>query len=94
MKAKKPALRVVEKVTPISTKSKSGDSWTPLQLLESFVTDVKAGKTVPEKIMLHWMEANPNGTSSPRRWQAGCSRSEEIAFCELAKLMAMEDWKA
>lgn len=91
-KRKKPAMRVVEKVTPIRPETPA--VWTGLQLLEEFVAAVKAAKTTPDKLMIFWLEATPDGRLLPRRWQSGCERADEIALCEMAKLLAMEDWKA
>ncbi len=81
------------KIVPIASKHPSGDAWSPVQLLEEFLADVKAGKIAPIKLSLQYVEVTPAGSWLPRSWQAGCSRSEEIALLEIAKTNAIQDWK-
>ena len=89
MAQQKPRLKVV----PISTKHPSGDTWSPLQLLKEFVSDVEAGNLRPVKLVLHFFEETPDGGLQPRSWQAGCTRTEEIALMELEMHRAIEAWR-
>lgn len=84
------------KIVPISSKSASSASWTPEQLLEEFLADLRAGKIHPANLLVYWMddEGNPDGRLSPRRWIANVSRSEEIAFHTLGIHRAVEDWRS
>lgn len=86
------SLRVVEKVTRIRPEAEP--EYSGLQILEEFTGKVKAGTIRPDKLMIFWLEASPDGRLVPHRWQAGCERADEIALCEMAKLLALEDWKA
>lgn len=87
-------LHAVEKVTHISTKHPSGDTWTPTMLLEEFVAEVQAERILIKSCVLHFQEVLPSGRLRLRRWQAGCSRAEEIAFATAAIHDAVEDWKS
>lgn len=81
------------KIVPIAIKHPSGNSWTPQQLLEEFVAYVQAGKIDMTQCVLHFFEREANGRMRLRRWQAGCSRAEEIALCQVAMLTAIEEWR-
>lgn len=81
------------KVVPIASKSSSSASWSPVQMLDEFVADVKAGKETPAKMMIFYLVDDGAGGWTPRTWFANCSKVEEIALCELAKARAIDNWK-
>lgn len=83
-----------DNVVPIARKHRSGDVWTPVQLLEELLADIKAGKEHPSRLLVTWTETTEDGKRDRiRHWQAQCSRSEEIAFLTAAAQMAIEDWR-
>lgn len=94
--AKHPGIHMIERVTPFRPKAAEVvETWSPLQLLEELVAEVKAGTVNPQAMAIHWLESTDNGTRSrPRRWQCGLSRAEEIALLEMSKLLALEDWRS
>lgn len=87
-------LHVVEKVTHIATKHPSGTTWTPQMLLEEFLAEIQAGRIDLRSCVLHFQQVLPSGRIRHSRWQANCSRAEEIAYATMAIHDAIEDWKA
>lgn len=84
------------KIVPISTKSSSSGSWSPEQLLEALLDDLRSGKIHPTNLMVFWMDEGEgdDGRLQPRRWIANVSRAEEIAFHTLGIHRAIEDWRS
>ena len=82
------------KVVPIATRSNSPNSWTGEQCIEDFVESIKAGKIDPAKVMIVWFSKDLlTGALTPHRWFAQVNKAEEIALLELAKQMAIDEWK-
>lgn len=83
------------KVVPISTKHSSSTSWSPEQLLEEFLAEIRAGKVHPRNLMVYWMDdgGKAGDRFRPQRWVANVSREEEIAFHTLGIHRAIDDWR-
>lgn len=68
-------------------------AWTPISVFEEFIADMKAGKIKPEKTMIFYLETNAAGRLIPHYWCQSISTAEQIAFGELIKHLAMQDWQ-
>lgn len=86
-------MNVVPKVVNLASKSTSGSTWSPVQLLREFLDAVESGKEKPIMLSVNWMEETTDGGWRPRFWQAGCSRAEQIAFLEVMKQSLLDDWR-
>lgn len=67
--------------------------WTPVEMVEEFLADLKANKETPDRMLIVWFSAEADGSLRPHRWYAGMTRADEIALLELAKQIAMDDWR-
>jgi hypothetical protein len=67
--------------------------WSPEQLLEEFLADIRAGKITPTNLMVFWMNEEGGGQLRPCRWIANVSRSDEIAYFTLGIHKAVDDWR-
>jgi len=65
---------------------------TPVEVLEAFVADVKAGRVKPQGVVILWYEQLENGRLRPCSWHANMSYAELIAFLEVQKRMVIHDW--
>lgn len=68
-------------------------NWTPIQLLEEFLEEIRTGKETPICLQVSWIEELPNGNRCPRFWHAGCTIAEQISFTELIKMRLINIWK-
>lgn len=84
---KAPVLSLVERRPPQQT------PWSPVELLEELLADVKAGKVVPLNMMVFFTEQLPDQKERPRTWSANVSRAEAIAYCTLEIQRTLEDWR-
>lgn len=82
------------KPTLIADKSPSAHSWSPVQALETLLADVKAGKIHPAQIVIVWTDSRSDGSKQVHRWKAQVDRTEEIAYLDVARLQAIEDWRS
>lgn len=78
----------------IAEKSASAHSWSPVQAIETFLADVKAGKIHPAQIVIVWTDSRSDGSKQIHRWKAQVDRTEEIAFLDVARLQAIEEWRS
>lgn len=69
-------------------------AWSPVELLEAFLESIRAGTVTPANLMVFFCEREPDGRLRPHTWSANISTTEAIAFCELEKQRAIEDWRA
>jgi len=68
--------------------------WTPLELLETFIAEVKSGKeTATSGMMLFWFEACPDGRRRPAIWHSNMSVEEQLAVIEVAKVTIIRHWQ-
>lgn len=67
--------------------------WSPVELLEEFVAEIKAGKVKPDNLMVFFLESQPDGRQRPHVWSANVSRAEAIAFCQLETARSIEEWR-
>lgn len=85
------------RLVPFTPKAAEGSTtWSPEQLLEELLADLRAGKIHPLNLMVYWMDADPadGGRMRPRRWIANVSRAEEIAFHMLGVHQSIDEWRA
>lgn len=89
MAKRRPALTVIHApIRPVP------DPWTPVTLLEEFVAKLKSGEIKCSKgLMVFFLEESENGRRRPHYWTTGLGEAEIIGFCEVAKAMAIEDWR-
>lgn len=73
---------------------KKEEPWTPLGVLEEFVADVRSGKLHPQKVMIFYVEPDADGRLRPHYWCQQVSIAEQMAYGELIKALALEDWKS
>lgn len=73
----------------------SAAAWSPEQLLEELLADLRAGKIHPTNLMVYWMddEGAAGNRLRPRRWIANVTRAEEVAFHMLGALQAIDEWR-
>lgn len=69
------------------------EKWSPTELLEQLLADVKAGTVNPTNLMVFFTE-EIDGRLRPRTWSANMSHVETIAFCEMEKARVLEDWRS
>lgn len=81
------------KIAPISQKSTNCYTWTGEQCVATFLADIRAGTINPAKIMIVWFSQDADGSLHPHRWFAQIDRCEGIALLDLAKHIAIEEWK-
>lgn len=67
--------------------------WTPESCIQEFLDDVKAGRVVPNNVMIFYVEENKEGRLVPHYWLQNVSHSEQIAYGTLIQQMALEDWR-
>jgi hypothetical protein len=80
-------LSLVERRPPVD------DPWSPLEMLEEFVADVKSGKVQPANLAIHWCERTERGGLRPNVVFANMDATEAVAFGQLQTQMALERWK-
>ena len=68
--------------------------WSPLEMLEQLVADIKAGKEKPARMFIGWLEPVEGGNFTPRWWNAGCEIPERIALLEIQKHALLAHWMA
>lgn len=85
----------VLKIVPIYSKHPSSTTWSPEQLLEELLADLRAGKIHPTNLMVYWLDdgGKADGSLVPRRYIANVSLAEEIAFYTLGIHKAIDDWR-
>lgn len=83
------------KIVPIYSKHPNNTTWSPEQLLEELLADLRAGKIHPTNLMVYWLDddGKPDGRLIPRRWIANVTKAEEIALHTLGVHKAIEDWR-
>lgn len=63
-------------------------------LLKELIAEIEAGKAKPDKLCVFFMECGTTPESwRPRYWYTGVDTTERIAYGELMKLQAIEDWR-
>ncbi len=72
---------------------KAEPKWDPRDALKEFVADVESGKITLGNVMIFWVEPTPDGRRVPHYWLGNVSITEQIAYGELVKTMAMDDWR-
>jgi hypothetical protein len=65
--------------------------WTPRDALEFALQQIV--KTNVDQAMVHWLVKNEDGTVTWKYSVSGMNRAEVIAYLEVFKIGAIEDWK-
>lgn len=81
------------KIVALPPKPEPAAPWTPLELLTEFTEKVRDGRIVASNLMVFYVEREPDGTLRPHYWVANVSTAEQIAYGELMKQMALDDWR-
>lgn len=83
-------------IVPFPAPPPKVETWEPAAMVQNFLDEITAGTAKPTKMMIVWFSENPEtGRLIPHRWFAGSvNHADEIALLELAKAMAIEDWKS
>jgi hypothetical protein len=68
--------------------------WSPVELLEEFLVDVKAGTITPTGIAVHFFTEDPDGTLRPGHWHANLSYPELLALLAVQKQHILEKWRS
>jgi len=89
--AKRPRKLAVVKTFPLAKVEEP--RWTPLSVLEEFTEDVRSGKIKAENVMVFYVAKNAEGRLIPHHWTQNVSIAEQIAYGELIKTLALEEWK-
>lgn len=63
--------------------------WSPVDALEEFLSKVRSGEIKVENLMVFWIADDHH----PHYWMANCSLLQQVAFGELIKAQALEEWK-
>lgn len=81
---------IVKLVPKPKTEAETISEQTPLEFLESFVADVKAGKTTPQHILIFYIDND----GKPVCWFKGVSISTQIAYGALLQQLGLEQWRS
>jgi hypothetical protein len=67
--------------------------WSPVELLEELLAEVKAGRIDPACLMVFWTSRSADKSETPHSWSAGVTYAQGIAFCELEKMRLIAKWR-
>lgn len=64
-------------------------------MLMEMVADIDAGKLAPSTMLIVFgvPVQNESGNFTPGYWQHGLGTTDVVAYAELVKVMALENWK-
>lgn len=78
-------------VVPFASKSPSNYAWTPLQLLEQLLEDVKAGTVKPSAILTVLVVENDQGGFALESWRSQMDWTEEFTYLEIARQQVLRN---
>lgn len=64
-----------------------------LDMLAKIAAEIIAGTVSPSQVVVFYMEKQPNGNFKPTTWFTGCSVPDRMAYAELLKANALEEWR-
>jgi hypothetical protein len=67
--------------------------WSPIELLEKFIEDIRSGQCQPTALLVHFVEHKDDGTERLRTWSSNCSRAEAIAFSMMMVDQGVREWR-
>lgn len=73
------------KVVPISDRSESCYSWSPAQMLEAMLAEIRAGTEAPVGMVLVFTVKNADKSTMVRSWRSSLAWTEEYTYLEVAQ---------
>ena len=78
-------------VIPFASKSPSNYAWTPIQLLEQLLEDVKAGLVKPASVLAILVVENDQGGFALESWRSQMDWTEEFTYLEIARQQVLRN---